>query len=357
MTQVPYKRDPWEKYERNTTNQETGGLYVAIPGIPQPVRPQPVGSVSMLALQVLAQDNLERPAPTASYIKSDPLRRYSFMLGADETIIYDTRRIARLAYELKLAANDGFQSLAAGQPLVKAGKVSTETMRNILGEFNADVWKRNSLRGELLDAKPWLRVFGRDGKYAYMELPGGKNAFLYAAPAIWRVNSDYRDGLPGCEGICISRRPEYNENYDIDVSEINPDDLIPVNAPEELAGATGLADAFPVIDCWGSLDDIERGLHCVTLVFRQNKVDIHTSPAAYYEEHVGTIATSTLSVDEIVQNFRPIRIPASEILQEEQCADSSATLQAGQSVIATPAPSRSNNPLDRLPWKRRPAKQ
>ena len=156
--------------------QQAVGSYVVLDGIERPVRPE---------------------VAKKQESKFD-IRRYVQNPTSTEIELDNSRLITRAVYELRRAESDRYTSLAQSQPLVRAGKVSLDSMREVLGNFYNNIL-RSWIWGELMDSQPQLRGF---------KLPRGKNALLYRGQ--WTVKDD----------------------YDIDVSTMDPEkDVVAVTVP------------------------------------------------------------------------------------------------------------------------------
>src|SRR3989338_2048671 len=138
--------------------QQAVGLYVVLNGVERPLRPE---------VARLGQSKFD-------------VRRYTQNASNGELELDDSRVTTRTAYALREARSDRYNSLARSQPLVRANKVSIDDMRQALGQFDDAIWKKYWMWAELMDSQPQLRG---------LELPEGKNAFLYRGP--WTVKGDY----------------------------------------------------------------------------------------------------------------------------------------------------------------------
>ena len=240
--------------------QQAVALYVVLNGVDRPVRAE---------FARLGQSKFG-------------IRRYVQNPASIETELDNSILITRAVYELRCAESDKYTSLAQSQPLVRAGKVSLDSMREVLGNFYNNIL-RSWIRGELLDSQPQLRG---------LELPIGNNALLYRGR--WTVKGD----------------------YDIDVSAMDPErDVVAVTVPNEYGlmnhswkKVTGIDGTFRdaghypanLVFAEGDLN----GQNALRWVFRLGvRPDLVSDWRPDRVSGGGSLLGSMLSADEIVERF------------------------------------------------------
>ncbi len=227
----------------------------------------PVGSAAGTSVKIVK---------LGQYSKLD-LRKHTQESGGVTADLDDSTLILQIREILRQASNDRFTTLAREQPLVRAGKVSLDRMRQHL-----DVYRDNTTRpilAELMDVKPSLRI-------PSATLPRSRGgAVLYRGP--WQV----RNGL-------------------VDPSALRSDELIPIDLDANPKAIITTILGKPVIGA--RIEDSPRrpsfyrkapdGLY--TLRWVKGKLSFGNIPSTKAGEQY-VVLSSNASAEEIVDSYVP----------------------------------------------------